>query len=212
MTRLFLLAVLCFSTFALFSQQSSPLDMITNYSRLKENDQVISEGRRLLATFTTDNSQLRTKTYLFMIDAYSAKGEHQEAIKICQEALTWNKSSLELLERLAQQYFAVQNDANVVRILERAVVSSADAGDDLLPVYSLFGQVYERNAYYYHAIVAYATALTYAPYASDVWYRLGYCYEQVGSKKEAQHAYTKALRLRSGQYEDARLGLSRVKK
>lgn len=149
------------------------------------------------------------------VDSYVVLGWSLLALDRYKEALEYTKKALEfapydyrLLMNAGENSYHLGLYKDALEYFKKYIVVQP-TGRHLPEIYAYMGDIYYRWGEYYHADIAYTTALYYKPASSYWWLRAGLAREKSKQLKLALAAYKKALELSPGN-ADARSGVDRV--
>jgi tetratricopeptide (TPR) repeat protein len=128
--------------------------------------------------------------YLVLADAYDREGNNAEVARWSRLALAKRQNFRPAVVKLAPALFALQQDAEATRVLEKAVEEYPT--DDLL--LSDLGNAYLRQGEIAQASAALDRALQANPERSESHHLLGVVALKQGDKATAEHEFREALR------------------
>jgi tetratricopeptide (TPR) repeat protein len=150
------------------------------------------------------------------LDAYTVltwtlqrQKKYADVISWGERGLRLNPNDYRIVETMGEAYFYLDNYAQSLRFMQR-YVNSMPQGERTAVAYFFIGEIHRLERRYYHADIAYTTALHLDPSAALWLYRLGLTRESAGDTASAAQAYERALRINPS-YREASEGLSRVR-
>jgi len=114
------------------------------------------------------------------------------------------------METMGEAYFYLDNWNESMRYMQR-FANFVPQGERTSVAYFFIGEMYRYRGLYYHADIAYSTAVRLEPNVALWWYRLGSVREAVGDYVPAATAFERALRI-NPDYQEAENGLSRTRR
>ncbi|MHB9291501.1 hypothetical protein Holit_00578 [Hollandina sp. SP2] len=133
------------------------------------------------------------------------------------DVITWGERALQLypddyrvIETMGEAYFYLNQYDRSLRFMQR-YVNVLPQGDRAAVAYFFIGEIFRLQGKFFHADIAYTTAVQLEPSLFLWWYRLGMVREALEDFTAAVQAYERALRLNPG-YEEAQAGLGRSRR
>jgi len=161
---------------------------------------------------TDDVSRNAANTDTYTILAWSLRRQMKY-----QDAITWGDRGLRLypdeyriVETMGEAYFYLADYDNSLRYMQR-YVNAVPRGDRTSVAYFFIGEIYRLSKQFYHADVAYSTAVKLENGLALWWYRLGTVREAAGDFSQAVNAYEQAVKINPS-YKEANDGLARSRK
>lgn len=133
---------------------------------------------------------------------------YQEAIEYGERALGVRRYDHRIIYILGESHYRIGNNLEALKYLEE-YVSLVPEGDNIDEVYYFMGEIFMRLEEYYHADIAFTTAVYHEPNISAWWLRLGNAREETGDFEYSLQAYERALDL-NPRLDEAREGRDRV--
>ncbi|MDR2743565.1 MAG: tetratricopeptide repeat protein [Treponema sp.] len=135
--------------------------------------------------------------------------KYSDVISWGTRGLRVNANDYRIVETMGEAYFYLDNFVESLRFMQR-YVNAMPQGERTSVAYFFIGEIYRLQRQFYHADIAYTTALRLDPGPALWWYRLGSVRESAGDATLAAEAYERALRINPG-YREASEGLARVR-
>jgi tetratricopeptide (TPR) repeat protein len=210
----------CFAFFLLISpafaqNNRDPISLyrtgrdLESRNRMSEADYYYNEAIRICLDEISRNAASR--------DTYTALTWALQRQKRYQDVITWGERGLRLysdeyrvIETMGEAYFYLDNWNESIRFMQR-FANSVPQGERTSVAYFFIGEIYRYRGLYYHADIAYSTAVRLEPNVALWWYRLGSVREAVGDFSQAVTAYERALRI-NPDYQEAENGLVRSRR
>lgn len=142
-----------------------------------------------------ENDSKAIDSYVVLCWALLDSGRYREAEYWAIEARRIAKYDHRIVEVLGEiYYFLGQNDTSLSYFQEYISLVS-NAGNRVPKAYYYMGEIYIREARFYHADISLTFAVRFNPLNDDWWARLGYAREMAKKYNEAAEAYNKALQI-----------------
>jgi tetratricopeptide (TPR) repeat protein len=135
---------------------------------------------------------------------------YADVISWGERGLKLNANNYRIIEIMGEAYFYLDNYDRSLTLMQH-YVNSLPQGERTSVAYFFIGEIFRLRGRFYHADIAYTTAVRLEPNLPLWWYRLGSVRESVGEYKPAIEAYERALKL-NPEYLEANAGLERSKK
>jgi len=133
------------------------------------------------------------------------------------DVITWGERGLRLyadeyriVEAMGEAYFYLDDYDQALKFMQR-YANSAPQGERIAVAYFFIGEIFRLRKQFYHADIAYSTAVKLQPGLALWWFRLGSVREAAGDFSQAVSAYEQALKLNPN-YREASDGLARSRK
>ncbi|MEM5948510.1 tetratricopeptide repeat protein [Spirochaetia bacterium 38H-sp] len=150
----------------------------------------------------------RVDSYVVLGWALLAVDRYKEALDYTKTALEFSPYDYRLLMNAGENSYYLGLYKEALEYFKKYIVIQP-SGRHIPEIYAYMGDIYYRWGEYYHADIAYTTALYYKPASSYWWLRAGLAREKSKQLNEALAAYKKVLELSPGN-SDARNGVDRV--
>ncbi|MDR2535062.1 MAG: hypothetical protein LBD29_03410 [Treponema sp.] len=149
-------------------------------------------------------------SYVILTWTLQRQRRYAEVISWGEQGLGISPHNYPLLEIMGEAYFYLDDYDHSLDCMER-YSNIVPQGERLSTAYFFIGEIYRLRKKYFHADIAYTTAVALEPNLPLWWYRLGLVKESLKDYTGAIEAYDHAALLRPA-YLEARQGLERVKK
>jgi len=150
-------------------------------------------------------------------DTYTALTWTLQRQRKYQDVITWGERGLRLyadeyriVQTMGEAYFYLDDYEQSIRFMQR-YANAVPQGERISVAYFFIGEIYRLTRQFYHADIAYTTAVRHEPGSALWWYRLGSVREAVGDFLKAIEAYERAIRLNPN-YREANDGLTRSRR
>jgi tetratricopeptide (TPR) repeat protein len=134
-------------------------------------------------------------------DTYTTLTWTLQRQKKYQDVITWGERGLRLfsdehriLETMGEAYFYLEDHNESLRYMQR-FANAVPQGERTSVAYFFIGEIYRLRKQYYHADIAYSTAVRLAPSVALWWYRLGLVREAMEDFPQAVNAYGEAIKI-----------------
>jgi tetratricopeptide (TPR) repeat protein len=216
--RIFFASVMMFIfILPVFSQNSVPQrpDALRNYrigrdleaqNRMGEASVYYDEAVRICLNEINQNAA-NMDSYTVLTWTLQRQGKYQEVLNWGQRGLQINANDNRIIETLGEASFYLDNYNQSLGYMQR-YIDSAPQGDRVSVAYFFMGEIYRLRTQYFHADIAYTTAVRLEPNIALWWYRLGTVRESLGDYRPAMEAYQRAVNLNPN-YREAVDGLAR---
>lgn len=216
MNRLyFILVNILFFTFVspVFSQTRP--DALRNYrigrdlesqNRMAEASVYYDEAARICLN-EIDQNAANMDSYTVLTWTLQRQGKYLEVINWGQRGLRINANDYRIIETMGEAWFYLDDYDQSLEYMQR-YIDSAPQGDRVSVAYFFVGEIYRLRRRYFHADIAYTTAVRLEPNLPLWWYRLGTVREILGDYRPAMEAYQRAVNLNPN-YREASDGLTR---
>jgi tetratricopeptide (TPR) repeat protein len=209
--------VLFVFVFPVFSQNSvSPRpDALRNYrigrdleaqNRMDEASVYYDEAVRICLN-EIDQNAANMDSYTVLTWTLQRQGKYQEVISWGQRGLLINANDYRIIETMGEASFYLDNFDQSLEYMQR-YIESAPQGERVSVAYFFMGEIYRFRSQFFHADIAYTTAVRLEPNLPLWWYRLGTVRESLGDYRPAMEAYQRAVNLNPN-YRGASDGLTR---
>lgn len=165
--------------------------------------------REELQFYTKDQLARRMDSYAVLTWALLRQRKYNEVIRMGEAGLKETRYDFRLIESLGEAHYYLGHNSDSLRYFEE-YASLMPTGAHIDVVYYFMGEIYLRLGQYYHADVAFSTAIYHSGKIARWWTRLGYVREMAAEYETALTAYERALELNPSLVE-ANRGLDRVK-
>jgi tetratricopeptide (TPR) repeat protein len=135
---------------------------------------------------------------------------YTEVINFGSRALEINSAHYPVMETMGEAYFYLNNYERSLTMMRR-YVNYIPRGGRASTAYFFMGEIYRNQGKFFHADIAYTTAVTLEGGISLWWFRLGAVRESAGDYASAIEAYEKTLSLSPG-YREAAEALERTRR
>ncbi|MDR0563243.1 MAG: tetratricopeptide repeat protein [Spirochaetaceae bacterium] len=153
---------------------------------------------------------LNETSYVILTWTLQRQRKYAEVIQWGERGLRVNPNNYPLIEVMGEAYFYLDDYDRALRCMEH-YSNSVQQGDRIATSYFFIGEIYRLRKKYFHADIAYTTAVRLEPNLPLWWYRLALVREALREYSGAIEAFERAIRLRPA-YQEAQQGLARVKK
>lgn len=216
--RVFCASILSFAfILPVFSQTATPSrpDALRNYQvgrdleardRMSEAVVYYEEAVRICLNEINQNAA-NMDSYTVLTWTLQRQQKYREVLDWGQRGLRINPNDYRIIETMGEAYFYLDNYDQSLEYMQR-YINSAPQGDRVSVAYFFMGEIYRLRNRYFHADIAYTTAVRLEPNISLWWYRLGLVRETLGDYRPAMEAYQRAINLNPN-YQQATDGLAR---
>jgi tetratricopeptide (TPR) repeat protein len=146
-------------------------------------------------------------SYTVLTWTLQRQAKYQEVLNWGQRGLRINENDYRIIETMGEASFYLNDYDQSLEYMQK-YIDSAPQGDRVAVAYFFMGEIYRLRSQYFHADIAYTTAVRLEPNLSLWWYRLGTVRESLGDYNPAIEAYERAINLNPN-YREASDGLSR---
>jgi tetratricopeptide (TPR) repeat protein len=178
-------------------------------NRMSEAEYYYNEAIRISVEDISRNAANRD-TYAALTWALQRQRRYQDVITWGERGLRLYSDEYRVMETMGEAYFYLDNWNESIRFMQR-YTNSVPQGERTSVAYFFIGEIYRYKGLYYHADIAYSTAVRLEPNVALWWYRLGSVREAAGDISQAATAYERALRI-NPDYQEAINGLSRTRR
>jgi tetratricopeptide (TPR) repeat protein len=178
-------------------------------NRMSEANYYYNEAIRICVDDISRNTANRD-TYTALTWALQRQKRYQDVITWGERGLRLYSDEYRIIETMGEAYFYLDNWNESIRYMQR-FANSVPQGERTSVAYFFIGEIYRYRGLYYHADIAYSTAVRLEPNVALWWYRLGSVREAVGDFSQAVTAYERALRI-NPDYQEAENGLTRSRR
>jgi len=210
----------CFAFFLLISpvfaqNNRDPISLyrtgrdLESRNRMSEADYYYNEAVRICLDDISRNTASRD-TYTALTWALQRQKKYQDVITWGERGLRLYSDEYRIIETMGEAYFYLDNWNESIRFMQR-FANSVPQGERTSVAYFFIGEIYRYRGLYYHADIAYSTAVRLEPNVALWWYRLGSVREALGDLAQAVTAYERALRI-NPDYQEAQNGLTRSRR
>ncbi len=215
-SRLYLTVLLIFVFAMPLFSQTKP-DALRNYrigrdlesqGRMNEADAYYNEAVKICMDEINQNAT-NMDSYTVLTWTLQRQKKYREVLDWGQRGLRVNASDYRIIETMGEASFYLDDYDQSLKYMQK-YIDSAPQGDRVSVAYFFMGEIYRLRKQYFHADIAYTTAVRLEPNLPLWWYRLGSVRESLGDYKPAVEAYERAVRLNPG-YKEASDGLARSK-
>jgi tetratricopeptide (TPR) repeat protein len=218
MNRMFLVNVLIFAfVLPVFSQTTIPQrpDALQNYrvgrdleaqNRTSEAAAYYNEAVRICLDEINQNAA-NMDSYTVLTWTLQRQGKYQDVMDWGQRGLRINANDYRIIETMGEASFYLDDYDQSLDYMQR-YIDSAPQGDRVSVAFFFMAEIYRLRTQYFHADIAYTTAVRLEPNIALWWYRLGTVRENLGDYNPAMEAYQRAINLNPN-YREAADGLAR---
>jgi len=178
-------------------------------NRMSEANYYYNEAIRICVDDISRNTANRD-TYTALTWALQRQKRYQDVITWGERGLRLYSDEYRIMETMGEAYFYLDNWNESIRFMQR-FANSVPQGERTSVAYFFIGEIYRYRGFYYHADIAYSTAVRLEPNVALWWYRLGSVREAVGDYSQAATAFERALRI-NPDYQEAESGLIRTRR
>jgi len=178
-------------------------------NRMSEANYYYNEAVRICVDDISRNAANRD-TYTALTWALQRQKRYQDVITWGERGLRLYSDEYRIIETMGEAYFYLDNWNESMRYMQR-FANSVPQGERTSVAYFFIGEMYRYRGLYYHADIAYSTAVRLEPNVALWWYRLGSVREAVGDLAQAATAFERALRI-NPDYQEAENGLARTRR
>lgn len=149
------------------------------------------------------NDTASSESYVILTWTLARQGRYSEVIQWGERGLRVN-TDYRLIETMGEAYFYLKDYERALNFMQR-YVNAVPQGSTTATAYFFIGEIYHLKQHFFHADIAYTTAVKLNPNNSSWWYRLGLSREATGERVQAIKAYEQAVKLnpRNQQARDA---------
>jgi tetratricopeptide (TPR) repeat protein len=187
----------------LYAQSPGPsLTAVQNYQigrdleaggRMAEADRYYNEAIRICQDEITRNTANRD-TYTALTWALQRQMKYREVITWGERGLRLFADEYRILETMGEAYFHLDDYDRSLDCMQR-YANALPQGERASVAYFFIAEIFRLRRQYFHADIAYTTALRLNPGAALWWYRLGMVREAQKDYPAAVEAYQRALRI-----------------
>ena len=198
--------------------QSNASAALTNYNngrdmesrnRMFEANYFYNEAIRICNDNISRNAA-NSDTYTILTWSLRRQKKYQDVITWGDRGLRLYPEEYRIVETMGEAYFYLDDYDSSLRYLQR-YANAVPRGDRTSVAYFFIGEIYRLTKQYYHADVAYSTAVRLESGLALWWYRLGTVREAAGDFSQAVNAYEQAVKINPS-YQEANDGLARSRK
>jgi tetratricopeptide (TPR) repeat protein len=144
-----------------------------------------------------------SESYVILTWILTRQERYSEVIQWGERGLRAN-TDYRLIETMGEAYFYLKDYERALNCMQR-YVNALPQGSTTATAYFFVGEIYHLTQRFFHADIAYTTAVKLNPNNSSWWYRLGLSREAAGEPVQAIKAYEQAIKLnpRNQQARDA---------
>ena len=144
-----------------------------------------------------------SESYVILTWILARQERYSEVIQWGERGLRAN-TDYRLIETMGEAYFYLKDYERALSFMQR-YVNAVPQGSATATAYFFVGEIYHLTRRFFHADIAYTTAVKLNPNNSSWWYRLGLSREGAGERVHAIKAYEQAVKLnpRNQQAHDA---------
>jgi tetratricopeptide (TPR) repeat protein len=212
-----MLFVLCLVNQSVFAQTTASVSGFQPYSALQnyqigrelEGRNQMNEAipyyneaiRRCMDEISSDTAT--SESYVILSWILARQERYSEVIQWGERGLRAN-TDYRLIETMGEAYFYLKDYERALSFMQR-YVNAVPQGSATATAYFFVGEIYHLTGRFFHADIAYTTAVKLNPNNSSWWYRLGLSREGAGERVHAIKAYEQAIKLnpRNQQARDA---------
>lgn len=176
-------------------------------NRLQEANTYYNEAVQITNDEISRNMATRD-SYTVLTWALQRQGRYVDVLAWGERGLRLYSDEYRIVETMGEAYFYLDDYDNSLRSMQR-YANSAPQGERASVAYFFIGEIYRLRRQFYHADIAYTTAVRLEPNIALWWYRLGLAREGAGDTGPAADAYGQAIRLNPN-YREALDGLART--
>ena len=176
-------------------------------NRTSEANTLYNEAIRICLDEVSRGTATRT-SYTVMTWTLQRQGRYPEVISWGERGLRIYPDEYRIVETMGEAYFYLGNYERSLSFMQR-YTNVLPEGERAATAFFFIGEIYRLTQRYYHADIAYTTALRMEPNIALWWYRLASVREQINDRTPAIEAYQQALRYNPN-YREARDGLARL--
>ncbi|MDR2375575.1 MAG: tetratricopeptide repeat protein [Treponema sp.] len=216
----FCLALVFPWTFPLYAQSSpggeSPLSAVQTYrigrdleaaGRMTEAEPYYNETIRICRDEVSRNAANRD-TYTAITWALQRQKKYDEVISWGEQGLRLFADEYRIMETMGEAYFYLNDYDRSLDYMQR-YTNAVPRGERSSVAYFFAAEIFRLRRQYYHADIAYTTALRLDPGVALWWYRLATVQEALEDYAGAAESFTRALRI-NPTYPESTAGLARV--
>ncbi|MDR2176721.1 MAG: tetratricopeptide repeat protein [Treponema sp.] len=194
----------------------SPLTAVQNYrigrdlefsGRIAEAERYYNETVRICRDEVARNIASQD-TYTAITWALLRQKKYTEVIRWAEQGLRLFAGEYRILETMGEAYFYLNDYDRSLECMGR-YANAVPQGERSSVAYFFIAEIFRLRRQYYHADIAYTTALRLDPGVSLWWYRLATVREALGDYPAAAESFRRALRLNPN-YAESSAGLARV--
>jgi len=195
---------------------TQPLTAMQNYrrgrdleamGRMGEANSYYNEAVRICLDEVSRNAATRD-TYAAITMTLVRQRRYSDVITWGERGLRVFPDEYQVIEMMGEAFFYLDNYERSLSYMQR-YANALPQGERAPVAYFFIGEIYRIMEKFYHADIAYTTAVRLDPTLPLWWYRLGSVREAAGDRRPAIEAYQQALRLNPN-YREARSGLNRL--
>jgi tetratricopeptide (TPR) repeat protein len=195
---------------------AGPLTAVQNYrvgrdleaaGRMEEADRYYNEAIRICQEEVSRNNAGRD-TYTAITWALRRQEKYREVIAWGERGLGLFADEYRIVETMGEAYFYLSDYDRSLEYMQR-YTNALPQGERASVAYFFIGEIYRLRSQYFHADIAYTTALRLSPEVVLWWYRLALVRESAGDYTNAVPAYRQALSL-DPSHSESLAGLARL--
>ncbi|MDR0455696.1 MAG: tetratricopeptide repeat protein [Treponema sp.] len=219
--RRFFGIIVCFLLIILHAEAQTPggaqsLNALQNYrrgrdfeaqNRSNEANVHYNEAIRICLDEVSRNAATR-ETYTIITWTMQRQRRYSDVVTWGERGLRIYSDEYRIVETMGEAFFYLGNYERSLFYMQR-YTNALPEGERSSVAFFFIGEIYRLARKYYHADIAYTTALRFEPGIALWWYRLATVREQIGDRRPAIDAYQQSLRLNPN-YSEARDGLDRL--
>jgi tetratricopeptide (TPR) repeat protein len=176
--------------------------------RSAEAEQYYNEAVRICLDEVA-RSEAGRDTYTAITWALQRQKKYAEVISWAEQGLGLFADEYRILETMGEAYFYLNDYDRSLNCMQR-YTNAVPRGERTSVAYFFIAEIFRLRRQYYHADIAYTTALRLDPGVPLWWYRLATVQEALGDYAVAAESFGRALRL-NPDYAEASAGLARVR-
>ncbi|MDR1445073.1 MAG: tetratricopeptide repeat protein [Treponema sp.] len=175
--------------------------------RMNEADPYYNEAVRLCLDQVARNAANRD-TYAVITWTFQRQRKYRDVITWALQGLQIYANEYRILETMGEAYFYLDDYDRSLDCMQR-YANAVPQGERTSVAYFFIAEIFRLRRRYFHADIAYITALRLDPGVALWWYRLATVREAIEDYTGSADAYRRALRI-NPDYAEANAGLVRV--
>lgn len=176
-------------------------------NRMAEAEPYYNEAIRICQDEVSRNAATG-ETYAVITWTLRRQNRHADVITWGERGLRLYAYEFRIMETMGESYFHLGDYNRSLSFMQR-YANALPQGERSSVAYFYIGEIFRLTQRYWHADIAYTTAVRLEPNIALWWYRLATVREAAGDKSPAREAYQRALQLNPN-YREAGEGLARV--
>ena len=176
-------------------------------NRMGDANAFYNEAIRICLDEVSRNTASR-ETYVVIAYTMQRQRKYADVISWGERGLRLFPNEYPIMEMMGEAFFYLDDYERSLSFMQR-YVNAMPEGERSAVAYFFIGEIYRITERFFHADIAYTTALHIDSSLALWWYRLGSVREAAGDRRPAIEAYQQALRLNPN-YREARSGLARL--